>query len=57
MSALASSWTDASSLGYPVLFGGVLLGSIIPVIPTGASAKVLNGARSVSARRFYAILA
>jgi membrane protein DedA with SNARE-associated domain len=36
MSVVASSWTDASSLGYPVLFGGVLLGSIVPVIPTGA---------------------
>ncbi|WP_448625875.1 DedA family protein [Geodermatophilus sp. URMC 64] len=36
MSALAVSWTDASSLGYPVLFGGVLLGSIVPVVPTGA---------------------
>jgi membrane protein DedA with SNARE-associated domain len=34
--ALASSWTDASSLGYPVLFGGVLLGSVVPVVPTGA---------------------
>jgi membrane protein DedA with SNARE-associated domain len=34
--ALASSWTDASSLGYPVLFGGVLLGSVLPVVPTGA---------------------
>ncbi|MEN3266535.1 MAG: hypothetical protein V7646_3429, partial [Pseudonocardia sp.] len=31
MTVLASSWTDASSLGYPVLFGGVLLGSIVPV--------------------------
>jgi membrane protein DedA with SNARE-associated domain len=36
MSALAAGWTDAASLGYPVLFGGVLLGSIVPVIPTGA---------------------
>jgi membrane protein DedA with SNARE-associated domain len=36
VTVLASSWTDASSLGYPVLFGGVLLGSIAPVIPTGA---------------------
>ncbi|MGY1771891.1 DedA family protein [Blastococcus sp. SYSU D00813] len=36
MSALASSWTDASSLGYPVVFGGVLLGSVVPVVPTGA---------------------
>ena len=35
MSVLAASWTDSSSLGYPVLFGGVLLGSIVPVVPTG----------------------
>jgi membrane protein DedA with SNARE-associated domain len=34
--ALAVEWTDASSLGYPLLFGGVLLGSIVPVVPTGA---------------------
>ncbi len=33
---LASSWTDAASIGYPVLLGGVLLGSIVPVVPTGA---------------------
>ena len=33
---LAASWTDGSSLGYPVLFGGVLLGSVVPVVPTGA---------------------
>ena len=33
---LASGWTDGSSLGYPVLFGGVLLGSVVPVVPTGA---------------------
>jgi membrane protein DedA with SNARE-associated domain len=33
---LASSWTDGGSLGYPVLFGGVLLGSVVPVVPTGA---------------------
>ena len=32
---LAASWTDSSSLGYPVLAGGVLLGSIVPVVPTG----------------------
>ena len=36
MTVLATGWTDASSIGYPVLFGGVLLGSIAPVIPTGA---------------------
>ena len=34
--ALAAGWTDGSSIGYPVLFGGVLLGSIVPVVPTGA---------------------
>ena len=34
--ALAASWTDGSSLGYPVLVGGVLLGSVVPVVPTGA---------------------
>ena len=33
---LASGWTDPGSLGYPVLFGGVLLGSVVPVVPTGA---------------------
>jgi membrane protein DedA with SNARE-associated domain len=35
VSALAA-WTDGSAIGYPVLFGGVLLGSIVPVVPTGA---------------------
>ncbi len=35
-SAVLASWTDASTLGYPVLFGGVLLGSVLPVVPTGA---------------------
>jgi membrane protein DedA with SNARE-associated domain len=34
---LASShWTDGSTLGYPLLFGLVLLGSVVPVVPTGA---------------------
>jgi membrane protein DedA with SNARE-associated domain len=33
---LASGWTSGRSIGYPVLFGGVLLGSIVPVVPTGA---------------------
>src|SRR4051794_3816543 len=28
-------WTDPSAIGYPVLFGGVLLGSVVPVVPTG----------------------
>ena len=33
---LADGWTDPSSIGYPVIFLGVLLGSIVPVVPTGA---------------------
>jgi membrane protein DedA with SNARE-associated domain len=33
---LAEGWTDPSSLGYPAVFLGVLLGSILPVVPTGA---------------------
>jgi membrane protein DedA with SNARE-associated domain len=36
MTALATDWTDPGSIGYPVLFGGVLLGSIVPIVPTGA---------------------
>jgi membrane protein DedA with SNARE-associated domain len=36
VTALAAGWTDPASIGYPVLFGGVLLGSIVPVVPTGA---------------------
>ena len=28
--------TNPQAIGYPVLFGGVLLGSIVPVLPTGA---------------------
>lgn len=35
MSALAAAG-EATSIGYPLLFGGVLLGSIVPVVPTGA---------------------
>jgi membrane protein DedA with SNARE-associated domain len=33
---LGASWSDGSGLGYPLLFGLVLLGSIVPVVPTGA---------------------
>jgi membrane protein DedA with SNARE-associated domain len=33
---LGAGWSDGSGLGYPLLFGLVLLGSIIPVVPTGA---------------------
>ncbi|MBN1091227.1 VTT domain-containing protein [Blastococcus sp. TML/M2B] len=35
MSTLAAA-TQASTVGYPLLFFGVLLGSIVPVVPTGA---------------------
>ena len=34
--ALALDWTDPATIGYPALVGGVLLGSIVPVVPTGA---------------------
>ncbi|WP_329072203.1 DedA family protein [Amycolatopsis sp. NBC_01480] len=30
------NWSDPSAIGYPALFGGVLLGSVIPMVPTGA---------------------
>lgn len=33
---LGIDWSDPSSLGYPVVFGGVLVGSIVPILPTGA---------------------
>ncbi len=36
MTTLAGVWTGTAAIGYPALFGGVLLGSIIPVVPTGA---------------------
>jgi membrane protein DedA with SNARE-associated domain len=36
VAVLAVSWTDPSSLGYPLVLGGVLLGSVVPVVPTGA---------------------
>ncbi|HEY4421836.1 MAG TPA: VTT domain-containing protein [Pseudonocardia sp.] len=36
MIALAGGVTDPSVIGYPAVFGGVLLGSLVPVVPTGA---------------------
>lgn len=36
MSVLGIDLSDPTSIGYPVVFGGVLLGSIVPVVPTGA---------------------
>jgi membrane protein DedA with SNARE-associated domain len=33
---VVATWTDGSTLGYPLIFGLVLLGSIVPVVPTGA---------------------
>ncbi len=34
--SLAIDWTDPAAIGYPALLVGVLLGSIVPVVPTGA---------------------
>jgi len=34
--AQAAGWTDPAALGYSALFGGVLIGSIVPIVPTGA---------------------
>jgi membrane protein DedA with SNARE-associated domain len=33
---LAAVWDGESVVGYPLLFGLVLLGSVIPIVPTGA---------------------
>ena len=34
--AQAMGWPDPSALGDSALFGGVLIGSIVPIVPTGA---------------------
>jgi membrane protein DedA with SNARE-associated domain len=36
MSTVLAAAYEGSTVGYSVLFGGVLLGSIVPVVPTGA---------------------
>ncbi|UOY00241.1 hypothetical protein [Blastococcus sp. PRF04-17] len=36
MSTLASAWDGGTAVGYPLLFGLILLGSVVPVVPTGA---------------------
>ena len=36
MNLIAINWTDPATIGYPALGAGVLLGSIVPVVPTGA---------------------
>jgi hypothetical protein len=36
-----------TALGYPLLFGGALLGSIVPTVPTGA---VVGAAAAVALR-------
>jgi membrane protein DedA with SNARE-associated domain len=33
---MSVDWANPSSIGYPLLFAGVLLGSVVPVVPTGA---------------------
>lgn len=35
LDVLTSAWDGTTSVGYPLLFGLVLLGSIVPVVPTG----------------------
>jgi membrane protein DedA with SNARE-associated domain len=35
LDVLTSAWEGDTAVGYPVLFGLVLLGSVIPVVPTG----------------------
>ena len=51
-SGLGTAWTDPAALGYPAVFGGVLLGSVVPVVPTGAvvsaaAALAVTGALSL----------
>lgn len=36
MSGLGIDLSDPTTIGYPVVFLGVLLGSVVPVVPTGA---------------------
>ena len=36
MTVFGIDWSDPAALGYPAVFGGVLLGSVVPVVPTGA---------------------
>ncbi|NKQ54100.1 DedA family protein [Amycolatopsis sp. K13G38] len=33
---MSLDWSDASAIGYPTLFLGVLIGSVVPIVPTGA---------------------
>lgn len=36
MNLLAIDWTDPATIGYPALGAGVLVGSIVPIVPTSA---------------------
>jgi membrane protein DedA with SNARE-associated domain len=36
VTVLALDWTNPAAFGYPAVFGGVLLGSVVPIVPTGA---------------------
>lgn len=33
---IAVDWSNTSAIGYPTLFLGVLIGSVVPIVPTGA---------------------
>lgn len=35
LDVLTSAWDGSTAVGYPLLFGLVLLGSVVPVVPTG----------------------
>jgi membrane protein DedA with SNARE-associated domain len=35
LDVLTAAWSGGTQIGYPVLFGLVLLGSVVPVVPTG----------------------
>lgn len=45
MSILPTGWENPAAIGYPALFLGVLAGSVVPVIPTGA---LLGGAAAIA---------
>lgn len=48
-------WSHPATLGYPVIFGGVLIGSIVPILPTGAVVGA-GAALAVSGGRLNLVL-
>lgn len=43
-------WTDSATIGYPVLAAGVLIGSIVPIVPTGAVVGVAAAVATTAGR-------